>query len=105
MVSLDSDAMDVIDKFDVVAIAPYFTETGCDMSSWFNLVGGGIANNSDVTLNANQKKLRKMSVGGAIKYIPGSYFDADQKLFAFARELSGRRKLIACCMAKALSLG
>ena len=97
-------AMHVIDKFDVVAIAPYFQEGKCDMMPWFRLAGSAIAKSINIAVNVNKRTKPRMTTLDGHTYIPDSNFNIDNDLFAFAKDLSERRKRISCCVVKTLQL-
>jgi hypothetical protein len=97
----------VLDKFDVVGVAPFFgTEEAvgkCSIVPWLTLVGSNrpLTETNEVRKQHKVNKLEELKrekLKQAIWENLGEQVKLDVELFNFARELSKRRQAISCCV-------
>ena len=94
----------VLDKFDVVAIAPFFGEEAgeCSIVPWLRLAGSNkpiaevneVRNNYAIKVEERKREKVKQAIWDNL----GEHVKLDVELFEFAHELSNRRRAISCCV-------
>ena len=94
----------VLDKFDVVGVAPFFGEDEeCSIVPWLQLAGSNkpLAETNEVRKQHTSTKLQEQKreeLKQAIWENLGEQVKFDVELFEFARDLSKRRQAISCCV-------
>jgi len=95
-------AKSVLEKFDIVGIAPFFNnDKECDLVPWIVLAGSNRPNEkTDQQFNKNYNPSIQI-----VKYLRSNVTEYlydqvkyDMELFEFAKQLSMRRSNIACCV-------
>lgn len=96
------DAMAVLEKFDVVAMAPYFGGK-CDIVPWLVLAGSNKPQNAtnEVKNKAAKNAIvmgKREELAGNVTELLGEQVKFDLELFEYAKAMVGRRSAIACCI-------
>lgn len=89
-----AEAIDVIHKFDVIAMPPYF-EGECTIKPLLKLVGGGAA---DLPERVKNRGSRKLFLDSDAAWIPPELFEFDKRLYRRVKQIERRRRHIACCL-------
>jgi hypothetical protein len=100
------EAKMVLDKFDVVGVAPFFGEEAvgkCSIVPWLTLAGSNKPRNETNEVRNHHRarkddEIERENLKKAIWKNLKEQVKFDVELFEFARELSKRRQTISCCV-------